>query len=66
MYEAIGITACGDVPPSQALRKQGVAQFNPINEKFNPNEHSALFEVPDGSKEAGIVAAVTKVGEEFS
>ena len=51
-----------DLPSEKALRKQGVEQFNPLNEKFNPNEHSALFEVPDGSKEAGIVATVTKVG----
>ena len=50
------------MPSAQALRKQGVEQFNPLNEKFNPNEHSALFEVPDGSKEAGIIAAVTKRG----
>lgn len=27
------------------LRKQGVSQYNPVNEKFNPDLHNALFEV---------------------
>jgi molecular chaperone GrpE len=45
----------------QVLRKQGVEQFNPLGDKFDPNLHNALFEVPDGSKEAGIVAVTTKV-----
>ena len=37
-------------------------QFNPVGEKFDPNQHAALFEVPDGSKEPGIVAVATKRG----
>jgi hypothetical protein len=48
-------------PLWQAFKKQGVEQYNPVGEKFNPNMHSALFEVPDASKEPGIVAVVTKV-----
>jgi molecular chaperone GrpE len=46
----------------QVLRKQGVEQFNPLGDKFDPNLHNALFEVPDGSNEAGIVAVTTKRG----
>lgn len=46
----------------QVLRKQGVERFDPMGEKFDPNLHSALFEVPDGTKEAGTVAVVTKKG----
>lgn len=44
------------------FKKHGVQQFNPEGEKFDPNMHQAMFEVPDGSKEAGMVAVVTKVG----
>jgi molecular chaperone GrpE len=46
----------------QVLKKQGVEQFNPEGDKFDPNLHNALFEVPDGTKEAGVVAVVTKRG----
>jgi molecular chaperone GrpE len=45
----------------QVLKKHGVEQYDPIGAKFDPNEHNALFEVPDPSKEAGTVAVVTKV-----
>ncbi len=49
----------------QVMRKQGVEQYNPVGDKFDPNLHSALFEVPDPSKEAGYVAIVTKVSACF-
>ncbi|PRD25030.1 UNVERIFIED_CONTAM: Roe1 [Trichonephila clavipes] len=44
------------------FKRHGVAQVNPIGEKFNPNLHEALFEQVDESKEAGTVGTVTKVG----
>ncbi len=47
----------------QVLKKQGVEQYNPVGDKFDPNLHNALFEVPDGDKAAGIVAIATKVTE---
>ncbi|KIZ05737.1 molecular chaperone GrpE [Monoraphidium neglectum] len=43
------------------FKKHGVEQYNPAGEKFDPNLHQAMFEVPDGTKEAGLVAVVTKV-----
>ncbi len=46
----------------KVFQKHGVEQYNPAGEKFDPNLHQAMFEVPDGSKEAGVVAAVTKRG----
>lgn len=46
----------------QALKQNGVEQFDPTGSKFDPNLHNAMFEVPDPSKEAGTVAVVTKVG----
>ena len=43
--------------------KHGVVKFDPAEgDPFNPNDHMALFNVPKGEKEAGTVAAVTKVG----
>lgn len=44
------------------LKKHGMYSINPHGEKFNPNEHQAMFEVPDTSKEPGTVAQVAKVG----
>jgi hypothetical protein len=45
----------------QVLKLQGVEQFNPIGQQFDPNAHNALFEVPDPSKAPGTVASVAKV-----
>ena len=36
--------------------------YDPVGEKFDPNLHNALFEVPDATKEPGTVAIVIKVG----
>lgn len=33
-----------------------------MGQKFDPNMHEALFEMPDPSKEPGTVAVVQKVG----
>jgi hypothetical protein len=46
----------------QVFKQNGVEQYNPVGQKFDPNLHNALFEVPDAEKEAGTVAVVTKVG----
>ncbi len=39
----------------------GVEQYDPIGEPFNPELHNALFKVPDADKKPGHVAAVVKV-----
>eukprot|EP00793_Prasinoderma_coloniale_P004431 PRCOL_00000191-RA len=44
------------------LGKHGVEKIDPLGEEFDPNDHEALFEVPDPSKEAGTVAHVQKPG----
>lgn len=44
------------------FRRHGLDQINPLGSKFDPNEHHALYEVEDGSKEPGTVANVTKIG----
>ena len=45
----------------QVFKKFGVEKFDPLNEKFDPNRHYALFQIPDPSKPSGTVAAVVKV-----
>lgn len=46
----------------EVFKKFGVEKFDPQNEKFDPNRHYALFQIPDPSKPSGTVAAVVKVG----
>jgi len=47
---------------SKALEKNGVRQFSPHGEKFDPNLHQAMFEVPDASVPAGSVVQVVQPG----
>lgn len=44
------------------FRRHGLIPVNPIGEKFNPNEHHALFQVEAEDKEPGTVSVVTKIG----
>ena len=46
----------------KALEKNGVRQFAPQGEKFDPNLHQAIFEVPDASVPAGSVVQVVQPG----
>jgi len=46
----------------KALEKNGVRQFHPRGEKFDPNLHQAMFEVPDPSVPAGRVVEVVQPG----
>lgn len=46
----------------KALEKNKVRQFNPLREKFDPNLHQAIFEVPDASIPAGSVVQVVQPG----
>ena len=46
----------------KALEKNGVRQFSPQGEKFDPNMHQAMFEVPDASVPAGSVVQVMQPG----
>jgi molecular chaperone GrpE len=46
----------------KALEKNRVRQFNPLREKFDPNLHQAIFEVPDASVPAGSVVQVVQPG----
>jgi molecular chaperone GrpE len=46
----------------KALEKNGVRQFTPQGEKFDPNLHQAMFEVPDATIPAGSVVQVVQPG----
>jgi len=46
----------------KALEKNGVRQFTPLGEKFDPNVHQDMFEVPDPSVPAGSIVQVMQPG----
>jgi molecular chaperone GrpE len=46
----------------KALEKNGARQFSPRGEKFDPNVHQAMFEVPNASVPAGSVVEVVQPG----
>jgi molecular chaperone GrpE len=45
-----------------ALEKHGVRKFDPAGEKFDPNVHQAMYEVPDPSVPVGTIAQVIQAG----
>lgn len=59
LLEGVQLT---DKQLAEALKKQGIEKYQSLGEKFDPNKHSALFEMPDPSKEPGTVGVVTKNG----
>lgn len=46
----------------KGLEKNGIRQFTPQGEKFDPNLHQAMFEVPDATVPAGSVVQVLQPG----
>ena len=46
----------------KALEKNRIRQFSPQGEKFDPNLHQAMYEVPDASVPAGSVVQVVQPG----
>src|SRR4030088_2152692 len=46
----------------KVLEKHGVKKFEPLGEKFDPNLHQAMYEVPDPSRPVGTVAQVVQPG----
>jgi molecular chaperone GrpE len=45
-----------------ALEKNGVRKFDPAGEKFDPNVHQAMYEIPDPTVPAGTIAQVIQSG----
>lgn len=46
----------------KVMEKHGVKRVDPLGEKFDPNLHQAMYEVPDPSIAPGTVAQVMQVG----
>ena len=46
----------------KVLEKNGVKKFSPVGEKFDPNVHKAMYEVPDSDLPPGHVAQVIQAG----
>ena len=46
----------------KVLEKHGVKRFEPIGERFDPNLHQAIYEVPDASVPSGQVVQVVQPG----
>ena len=44
------------------LEKHGIQQINPVNEKFDPLFHEALFEAESDDHEPGFVTQVIEIG----
>ena len=62
-YESFveGITS-SEKDITSLLEKHGIQQINPINEKFDPLFHEALFEAPSDEYESGFVIQVIELG----
>ncbi|KAL5205939.1 hypothetical protein ABZP36_034148 [Zizania latifolia] len=59
LLEGVDMT---DKQLAEVFKKFGVEKFDPLNEKFDPSRHYAIFQIPDPSKPSGTVASVVKVG----
>ncbi|PJF17594.1 GrpE nucleotide exchange factor, coiled-coil domain-containing protein [Paramicrosporidium saccamoebae] len=42
--------------------RHGLSIIDPMHQKFDPNSHNALYEVPKGDVDAGTIVAVQKKG----
>lgn len=59
LYEGIEMT---EKELMKAFEKNGLKKFGKVGDKFDPNQHEALYEYPDSEKEPGTVGQVIKVG----
>lgn len=46
----------------KALTRNQMRKFSPIGEKFNPNLHEALFQIPHETEENGVIGNVAQPG----
>jgi len=46
----------------KAMERHGIARLNPEGEKFDPNFHQAMFEVPTPDQPSGVVMQVVQPG----
>jgi molecular chaperone GrpE len=46
----------------KAMEKHGIARIEPLGQKFDPNLHQAMYELPDPSVPAGTVVQIVQPG----
>ncbi|XP_054016616.1 grpE protein homolog, mitochondrial [Hylaeus anthracinus] len=59
LYEGLRMT---EAQLHKVFKKHGLISLNPLNEKFDPNQHEALFQQEVEGKEPGTVVVVSKLG----
>ncbi|KAG5340183.1 GRPE1 protein, partial [Acromyrmex heyeri] len=59
LYEGLVMT---EAQLHKVFKKHGLVSLNPVNEKFDPNEHEALFQQEVEGKDPGTIVVVSKVG----
>ncbi|KAJ8919092.1 hypothetical protein NQ315_012077 [Exocentrus adspersus] len=59
LYEGLIMT---EAQLKSVFKRHGLEQVNPINEKFDPNYHEALFQQDVEGKAPGTVTVVSKIG----
>lgn len=59
LYEGLTMTKA---QLNQVFKRHGLEQVNPLNEKFNPNLHEALFQQQVQNAEPNTVVVVSKIG----
>lgn len=59
LYEGLIMT---EAQLQNVFRRHGLLPVNPLNEKFDPNLHEALFEQEVKDKDPGNVIVVSKIG----
>ncbi|KAH8254459.1 hypothetical protein KR032_010186, partial [Drosophila birchii] len=59
LYEGLSMTRASLL---QVFKRHGLEPVDPINQKFDPNMHEALFQKEDKTVDANTVVEVTKLG----
>ncbi|XP_076758599.1 grpE protein homolog, mitochondrial Roe1 [Xylocopa sonorina] len=59
LYEGLRMT---EAQLHKVFKKHGLVSLNPLNEKFDPNQHEALFQQEVEGKEPGTIVVVSKLG----
>ncbi|EDV92106.1 GH24729 [Drosophila grimshawi] len=59
LYEGLQLTRAS---LQQVFKRHGLETRDPINQKFDPNQHEALFQTVGATVEADTVVQVTKLG----
>jgi len=59
LYDGVTMT---DAVLHKCFSEHGLIKMEPLGEKFDPNMHEALFDMPDAEKEPGTVMFVSTAG----